>query len=101
MNKTIKRKWIKALRSGEYAQGEGNLKCGPNLDGEMEYCCLGVLRAICPELKLKKSGEEEMLTPKSTEEKIGLTYKQQIKLAKMNDSGRSFNYIATYIERFL
>lgn len=39
MNKEIKKKWIEALRSGEYRQGRGML-C--SLDHH-KYCCLGVL----------------------------------------------------------
>ena len=37
MNKEIKKKWLKALESGEYKKACGRLKRG---DG---YCCLGVL----------------------------------------------------------
>lgn len=37
MNKRIKTKWIRALRSGKYEQGKGSLKDGSN------FCCLGVL----------------------------------------------------------
>lgn len=37
MKKEIKEKWIKALRSGEYKQGQYQLKSGNN------FCCLGVL----------------------------------------------------------
>ncbi len=39
--KVFKRKWLKALRSGEYDQGKGKLFC----DGK--YCCLGVADEIC------------------------------------------------------
>lgn len=38
MDKTIKRKWLKALRSGEYEQGIDVL-CNAN----NKFCCLGVL----------------------------------------------------------
>jgi len=38
MNKRIKSKWLKALRSGKYEQGKYNLR-----DSENKYCCLGVL----------------------------------------------------------
>lgn len=38
MNPVIKQKWVEALRSGEYKQGEGMLKSPSN-----KYCCLGVL----------------------------------------------------------
>lgn len=41
MNKQIAKKWIKALRSGEYKQGQtGRLK------SDTGYCCLGVLCEI-------------------------------------------------------
>lgn len=38
MNQEIKTKWVNALRSGDYEQGQGALK-KPN----GQYCCLGVL----------------------------------------------------------
>jgi len=37
MNKDVVRKWIKALRSGEYKQSRGWIRC------EDTYCVLGVL----------------------------------------------------------
>ncbi len=37
MNQEIKQKWVAALRSGEYKQGQGEL------NGDGGYCCLGVL----------------------------------------------------------
>lgn len=42
MKKSIKKKWLKALRSGEYKQGTGNLR-DKDFDGETNFCCLGVL----------------------------------------------------------
>jgi len=41
MNPGIKQKWLIALRSGEYKQGKFSLKSVVN--GEIRYCCLGVL----------------------------------------------------------
>lgn len=38
MNKGIKKKWVKALRSGNYEQGKELLRTLDN-----KYCCLGVL----------------------------------------------------------
>jgi hypothetical protein len=38
MNKEIKARWLAALRSGEYEQGQGQL-----VSEEGHYCCLGVL----------------------------------------------------------
>jgi hypothetical protein len=41
MRTDIKKRWMDALRSGEYKQGKGCL--ARNCSGEKEYCCLGVL----------------------------------------------------------
>lgn len=45
MNAEIKTKWLAALRSGEFKQGQSRLKTG---DGA--YCCLGVLCHITGKL---------------------------------------------------
>lgn len=37
MNKKIKKLWVKALRSGKYKQGKGQLRT------KNSFCCLGVL----------------------------------------------------------
>lgn len=42
MDKKLKAKWIKALRSGQYKQGTGYL-CRADLDTPKAFCCLGVL----------------------------------------------------------
>lgn len=42
MDPTLKAEWLTALRSGEYKQVEGYLK-REREDGEVGYCCLGVL----------------------------------------------------------
>lgn len=42
MKETIKNRWVKALKSGKYKQVKGTLK-GVRPDGEVGYCCLGVL----------------------------------------------------------
>jgi hypothetical protein len=47
MKQEIKQKWVKALRSGKYKQGEGRLK------QKDTFCCLGVL---C-DLYRKETGE--------------------------------------------
>lgn len=38
MNPEIKKLWVDALRSGDYAQGQGRLRSVSD-----KYCCLGVL----------------------------------------------------------
>jgi len=45
MNKRIKALWIDALKSGDFKQGKGRLKALDG-DGEVAYCCLGVLCEI-------------------------------------------------------
>lgn len=41
MNPEVKALWITALRGGDYIQGHGKLAY--RSEGEMKYCCLGVL----------------------------------------------------------
>ena len=53
MKKTIAMKWVKALRSGKYKQGDGYL-CQITSKGKM-HCCLGVLTEMYQaEQKAKK-----------------------------------------------
>lgn len=40
MQKDVRDRWVKALRSGDYEQGAGRL-CNKN-----KYCCLGVLNDV-------------------------------------------------------
>lgn len=47
MNPEVKELWVKALRSGDYAKGKGHLKYA-NAEGEVTYCCLGVLCELSP-----------------------------------------------------
>lgn len=56
MKKEIADMWCDALRSGEYKQVKGTL-CGIRKDGEVGYCCLGVLTDLyMKERKEKKKG---------------------------------------------
>ncbi len=105
-SKTLKAKWIKALRSGEYSQTKQELYNG----AENAFCCLGVLACVAGKDKKDLDGE-------STLDDVGLgnligvyndtdagdevdTY--QSRLSVLNDDGnKSFNYIASYIERYL
>jgi hypothetical protein len=41
-NKENIRKWVEALRSGEYRQGKGHLTVLDSEEQERSYCCLGV-----------------------------------------------------------
>lgn len=46
LTKSLKNKWVKALRSGNYKQGKKCLK-DKNEQGNYVYCCLGVMADIC------------------------------------------------------
>jgi len=102
------RKWIDALRSGEYSQTKG---CLENLHGN---CCLGV-GGVVFELERKNFegtiifDGEATLAPKSLIEILGLengkgTFDDvEMKgrftsLVDANDEGETFNEIATFCE---
>ena len=42
MKQNVMVKWVKALRSGKFKQGQGTLKQF-NKQGQIQHCCLGVL----------------------------------------------------------
>jgi hypothetical protein len=90
LNPTVKRKWIKALRSGDYKQGIWYLeKTG-------KFCCLGVLADIqgCPFPELNMIAVNHVPEGYAA----GLSRVAQEKLATMNDGGSSFSKIADYIK---
>lgn len=96
----FKAKWVAALRSGEYKQGESNLYFQPN----DTYCCLGVAGAICgvPKELMNRNPFffERELTGDASYYPIQLAEGMpHVKhLMKMNDEGQSFSEIADYIE---
>lgn len=101
--KRLKTKWVKALRSGEYNQGETDLYNTK----EDSYCCLGVLgRCVgIPVERLDNGtgifGKEDMEVPKPF---IGDVDENPLvdKLTDLNDiSRKSFKYIANWIEKYL
>lgn len=92
MDAEIKAKWVAALRSGEYQQGDRQLR-----DGD-RYCCLGVLcevadLGITPEGKLPLKGGSYRIF----DEMVGSRSKSMF-LWVMNDRGESFAEIADWIE---
>lgn len=94
--------WIAALRSGQYQQGTGALMRSP--EGVAEYCCLGVLcevvgREVGEVWKPLHQGRS-FIRDYSYNGNNGfylLPEKAQSDLSEMNDSGRSFLYIADWI----
>lgn len=97
MKAVWKKRWLKALRSGEYKQGVGYLKNGD------EFCCLGVLCDLAGvrwkdgSCKFGNGG----LNPRGTEF-FGLTEADQTHFIDMNDGrGRSFKQIARSAENLV
>lgn len=95
--------WLKALRSGEYKQGQTALRRGD------EYCCLGVLCEVKGVRRQPMVEGSDLYEYSSGEGNIGSTgwipddvmtfpRKVQLDLADMNDRGTTFVKIANYIE---
>jgi len=127
MKKSDVKKWVKALRSGEYQQGKESL-CREEISGDYEYCCLGVACDILteddwvehPSKTLWTIGKyEEFDIPDSIDKhgwgqtettsfpsletlrKMGLNADYAQELAELNDRGWSFKRIANKIEKDL
>jgi hypothetical protein len=97
------RKWIAALRSGEFKQGSNCLR-----NGDL-FCCLG---AACELYRLHAGGPEwdgglymewSTVLPETVQAWLGLRsntgiYSRSNKLALDNDSGKTFAEIADIIE---
>jgi hypothetical protein len=112
MRKAIKDKWLKALRSGKYEQGQGTLVSSFGT----QFCCLGVLGDVCGvslstmygigylSLALFDRGGELSDGELSTlmVDRFGIKRSTEKKLANMNDGeGKNFRQIAAYISRNL
>lgn len=101
LDPVFKEAWINELRSNRYDQTEGVLH-----DGRNGYCCLGVAASICgvPDSDLE-GGDFIMLSNKPAGYPDELTWKHESslweKLSDYNDNGKSFKWIASYIERYL
>lgn len=89
MDKELKAKWVKALRSGEFEQGQNELE-GPG----NRFCCLGVLCSL--EAK-PTTGSGISFSYRWAGERVGS--RAYSKLIDMNDNlCLSFSEIADYIE---
>lgn len=125
MNKNVMKKWVKALRSGKYKQGQRVLK-QTNGEGKTSHCCLGVLCELYNDQmrKNKKKTLSEKIQhgihyinkcdeklPEIVKEWAGLyndigsfkdspeSFEYYNGLSDMNDLGCSFKKIATIIEK--
>ncbi len=95
VNKSLQKKWIHALESGEYKQGTGRL-C-KKVDDSKQFCCLGVLCDLIDPTKWKASAdklepnafdyEEELnksMPPAHIRNQVGI-YEMSWELAHAND----------------
>lgn len=120
MNRNAK-KWVAALRSGKYKRGKEQLGLVVNEKTmATKYCCLGVACELALKagvVKKKFVGEGGLVTydghsswlPPAVQEWLGLRKdngefvpkkrQKRDSLAELNDSGKSFSYIADFIER--
>ena len=95
-------KWVKALRSGDYKQGNGQLY---NTTSD-SYCCLGVACNVAGyATDIKKHGGSEYIDESTNNyfPKVPKLLKQETIfteiVANMNDQGASFDEIAKWIEK--
>jgi hypothetical protein len=113
MDADLRAKWVAALRSGDYIQGEGALK-RQDVDDQVRHCCLGVLCEVLdvPQVRRELDGgvsrwafgeeHEEGYLPAAIQDQAGLASAVMTSLARMNDSGRyDFKAIADYIDQNL
>lgn len=111
MKANVKKRWVEALRSGEYGQAKGALARRGR-----SFCCLGVLcdieidgywekpDAYSPwalELDRWEIGGEDSMPPRYLLDRVGLDIGAANELADRNDEGWSFERIATWIEKNL
>lgn len=107
--KNFTQKWIEALRSGKYKQGDGVLR-DAIADYAPLHCCLGV---GCMVLGIKPDSNDNFVddsrsdkfdgiafpTPRQLK-RMGLSKRAAVKLAGMNDDNCTFEQIAKHIERY-
>ena len=113
MNKTIKRKWLQELRSGNYKQGKSYLRrlhpkqLKPD-ELECRWCCLGILADVThPEVWQKAQAAYYdhqgcgRFPSGDVTAKAELTIEACRHVARMNDSEKPFSEIADWIEENL
>lgn len=107
MDETAKRAWTKALRSGDYIQGQGLLRSAEN-----EWCCLGVLLDVDGAGKWDRTGPDDIYTfypligypdssnlPALDAQRLGIAADVESELVNMNDGDEwSFATIADWID---
>jgi hypothetical protein len=106
MDEKLKKKWVKALRSGKYRQAKGKLCTSTGAS----HCCLGVLLDVqgADIFEEYPTNEDRETNTLPVEWSAGLSFSTATELANMNDGagqfqGRRMNFkqIADYIEKYL
>lgn len=97
------KRWVASLLDGSYKQGTGLLN-----NGVGDFCCLGVLCDLvdpdkwlgCEGYSSRKSfriiGSDHYLTEEQKKE-FGIKDKEHSTVVNMNDSGKTFAEISTWI----
>lgn len=109
MNLEIRDRWVAALRSGKYKQGEGVLRESIIVDGVTlySYCCLGLLADIVdpdgwgsePDAQTHRASARSLsYLSKAFCASVGLPEGYACSLAQRNDSTHSFAMIAADLE---
>lgn len=108
MKKSIAKKWVAALRSGDYKQGKGQLR-----DTKNRFCCLGVLCNLHAQAHPKIAAmqrdkdaymastgllPQEVMDWAGMSDEIGCLPNGD-SLAELNDGGKRFTTIAKIIEQ--
>lgn len=108
MDQDFKKRWVEALRSGKYKQGEGRLRTEEDC-----YCCLGVGCDVLGKgewVRHKYAEKDELwayksdiletaVMPSDLKDAVGLTAADSASLIRLNDfEKRTFAEIADYIE---
>lgn len=89
MNNRIKTKWIEALKSGDYKQGVHALKT--NSEGEVKYCCLGVLCDLYAKENKKRWGKPSNLYPTFMKQ-VSVLPKEVMEWAGLEEESGTFRY---------
>jgi hypothetical protein len=98
LSASLKARWVAALRSGKFTQGRGGLR-QEGYEGNVSFCCLGVLCAISKPVRNKVVNWEDDGYIKIDGDYAILPEKVQDHLASLNDdNGWGFKRIASYIE---
>jgi hypothetical protein len=102
IDKELKKRWVEALRSGDYLQTDSVLRFSD--DSGDTYCCLGVLcNLINPNAWVDEEGgwhwnQQQEVLPEHYHKDLGLAHTFQTYTHMNDDQGLSFTAIADFIE---